>query len=138
MKNSDLESVHKELEKKSSNCGENSKITGNIIMESDEAKKNNLKTAKLAFQKLKTEWSKRPSNLEVCGQLLVELKVSFVIYLIPRCKVNILNVGNNFQVLLLELQFLPTNIDASEEELMLASKFAQLILEVLHTQVMKF
>lgn len=44
-------------------------------MESDEAKKTNLKAAKLAFQKLKTEWNKRPPNLEVCGQLLVELKV---------------------------------------------------------------
>lgn len=41
-------------------------------MESDKA---NLKAAKVAFQKLKTEWSKRPPNLDLCGQLLTELKV---------------------------------------------------------------
>ncbi len=44
-------------------------------MESEENKRNKLKVAKVSFQKLKTEWSKRPPNLEICGQLLAELKV---------------------------------------------------------------
>lgn len=44
-------------------------------MESEESKRNNLKAAKAAFQKLKTEWAKHPPNLDVCGQLLAELKV---------------------------------------------------------------
>lgn len=56
---------------------ENSQKSSNIVdkMEFDEAKRNNLKAAKLAFQKLIAEWSKRPPNLDVCGQLLTELKV---------------------------------------------------------------
>lgn len=28
------------------------------------------------YQKLKAEWTKKPQNLEACGQLLAKLKVS--------------------------------------------------------------
>lgn len=45
-------------------------------MESEEGKRNNLKAAKTTFQKLKTEWAKRPPNLDLCGQLLADLKVN--------------------------------------------------------------
>ncbi|XKL62499.1 hypothetical protein PGB90_002332 [Kerria lacca] len=66
-------------------------------MESEEGKRNNLKAAKTTFQKLKTEWAKRPPNLDLCGQLLADLKI-----------------------LLLELQFLPTQFDGADEELLIA------------------
>lgn len=46
-------------------------------MESEDAKRNSLKAAKIAFQKLKTEWSKHPMDLDTCGQLLTELKVCY-------------------------------------------------------------
>lgn len=50
------------------------------------------------YQKLKVEWSKKPQNLEACGQLLMKLKVG-----------------------LTGLMFLPTsNSKASQQELLLA------------------
>lgn len=99
-------------------------------MESEESKRNNLKAAKAAFQKLKTEWAKHPSNLDVCGQLLADLKVKFYLrsFLIYHLESSIVYYDFTYynhtilQVLLTELQFLPTKTDASEEELILARK----------------
>lgn len=54
-----------------------------VRMDSEDAKRNSFKAAKTAFQKLKIEWSKSPPNLDVCGQLLTELKVFSLLVKIP-------------------------------------------------------
>lgn len=96
-----------------------------------------LKDVVSLYQLLKSEWAKKPPNLEKCGELLTKLKVCWMFKLYPEWSVTDLccfEMKDNFfhyqadriwylQVGLTSLMFLPTsNATAPQQELLIASK----------------